>query len=51
MNSTPLPDLYAKWMEDALGSELPAEQGCDMPRLRDVQGGCATRGIGTRGAI
>jgi Fe-S-cluster containining protein len=25
MSSTPLPDLYAKWMEDALGSELPAE--------------------------
>lgn len=25
MGSTPLPDLYAKWMEDALGSELPAE--------------------------
>jgi len=25
MSSTPLPDLYAKWMEDALGTELPAE--------------------------
>jgi hypothetical protein len=25
MSSTPLPDLYAKWMEAALGTELPAE--------------------------